>query len=162
VKRVRCSDSILMGTAFVRGRAHRQRVRRPIPPHPPSRHRSDSGAWIEGSTDLKAARANLAPEQRDHRPPTPMVFACRSAQTPLYVAAPDRPQRHRALRLAVQDAALSRRKHGFDSRRARHFGTRYRRRAPPILLRFSPNAAPTEALPGRSIPAKSGSNWLAR
>jgi hypothetical protein len=31
-----------------------------------------------------------------------------------------KPEPRRALRLAVQDAALSRRKHGFDSRRARH------------------------------------------
>jgi hypothetical protein len=34
-----------------------------------------------------------------------------------------RPRQARALRLAVQDAALSRRKHGFDSRRARHFSS---------------------------------------
>jgi hypothetical protein len=50
--------------------------------------------------------------------------ACRWRRTPLYLAAPPRPRREAsALRLAVQDAALSRRKHGFDSRRARqpHF-----------------------------------------
>lgn len=41
------------------------------------------------------------------------LLACPARQSSLYVPAP------RALRLAVQDAALSRRKHGFDSRRAR-------------------------------------------
>ena len=40
-----------------------------------------------------------------------------------------------ALRLAVQDAALSRRKHGFDSRRARHLpGGRYCGQRPPAVI----------------------------
>jgi hypothetical protein len=43
------------------------------------------------------------------------------AQQRTYIS--PRPRQARALRLAVQDAALSRRKHGFDSRRARHFRT---------------------------------------
>jgi hypothetical protein len=43
------------------------------------------------------------------------TIACPSRQTHLYVARVE----SRALRLAVQDIALSRRKHGFDSRRAR-------------------------------------------
>jgi hypothetical protein len=47
------------------------------------------------------------------------TIACPSRQTHLYVARAE----SRALRLAVQDIALSRRKHGFDSRRARQLIT---------------------------------------
>src|SRR5262249_40969258 len=46
------------------------------------------------------------------------ALACRPARSSLYVR-PLRPP-FRALRLAVQHGALSRRKHGFDSRRARN------------------------------------------
>src|SRR5208282_3589287 len=62
-------------------------------------------------------------------------FDCALSQTSLYVARfPQRRSRVvRALRLAVQDAALSRRKHGFDSRRARQYSRRAQR------LMFAPS-----------------------
>ena len=59
-------------------------------------------------------RSSIACLDRDIR--LPSWIACFRAATHVYVAAPEAA---RALRLAVQDAALSRRKHGFDSRRAR-------------------------------------------
>ena len=66
----------------------------------------------------RLAAVVLAPVRRKRRP---RRAPCRNRQTSLYVA--PSPQRRlrvvRALRLAVQDAALSRRKHGFESRRAR-------------------------------------------
>ena len=50
----------------------------------------------------------------------------------LYISPLIRGRFVRALRLAVQDAALSRRKHGFDSRRARQYGVIRGRRTPQL------------------------------
>ena len=69
----------------------------PLPPQEPWASMPNSGQWwIEGIGGRRSSAR------------------CLPLREGLYMS-----PRLRALRLAVQDAALSRRKHGFDSRRAR-------------------------------------------
>jgi hypothetical protein len=93
-------------------------------------NRAASNAGTHQRKRTKAA-ANLLPGSR--RPRRPRSIACRVSQTSLYVAAPARG----ALRLAVQDAALSRRKHGFDSRRARQQNQGLRGNLKPAISKIS-------------------------
>jgi catechol 2,3-dioxygenase-like lactoylglutathione lyase family enzyme len=138
--------SALLRPSRIRGRRHLRAVRQADAGrshHQPSAARRHDGvralarpalnravaerrsAAAEGAVGLDAQYRALVKRPRRPR------LACRLRQTSLYVSLFARRAYLRALgalRLAVQDIALSRRKHGFDSRRARQLRLRMRQK----------------------------------